>query len=149
MDAIPQRSCDFLTRSSFGFHCCSGLLQSLIMQLAQFILTFESFSAQCFSNGCHFAKSCLLVTAKGLGFEVGILTAHMKSFVPQVPENYIHVTEHLKQPLCIAAHLRAWNQKRWCRRIDVIFSRELQLFPRRNTLSLNIQNWQYNDIFNS
>ena len=35
----------------------------------------------------------------------------------------------------------AWNQKRWCRRIDVIFSWELQLFPRRNTLSLNIQNW--------
>lgn len=84
-------SCDCLTRSSFGFHCCSGLLQSLMMQLAQFILTFESFnSAQRFSNGCHFAKSCLLVTAKGLGVEVGILTAHMKSFVPHVPENYIH-----------------------------------------------------------
>ena len=116
------------------------LLQSLIMQLAQFILTSESFnSAQCFSNGCHFAKSCLLVTAKGVGVEVGRLTAHMKiSFVPHVPDNYIHTCYWAPR---IAAHLCAWNQKRWCRRIDVIFSWELQLFPRRNTLSLNIQNW--------
>ena len=105
-------SCDFWTRSSFGFQCCSGLLQTLAMQLIQFILTIESFNsaAQCFSNGCHFAKSCLLVeglcgivlvTAKGLG----VLTAHIKSFVSHVPENDMLLStgnsQSALQPICV------------------------------------------------
>ena len=92
--------------SSVAVACCK------LLQLIQFILTIESFNsaAQCFSNGCHFAKSCLLVeglcgivlvTAKGLG----VLTAHIKSFVSHVPENDMLLStgnsQSALQPTCV------------------------------------------------
>lgn len=133
-------SCDCLTRSSFGFHCCSVYCKVLLCSWLNSYWHLNhsiapSASAMDVTLQSH---ACLLQQREWeLRWVDSQHTWKLASYRTFLRITCIHVTEHpALQPICVLGTRNAGVAG-----LMWFSSWELQLFPRRNTLSLNIQNW--------